>query len=364
MKSWSLKLGRFAGIEVFIHWTFWIIIAWILLMHFQIGHGLEQGIWGVFFVLVLFACVVLHEFGHALTARRFGIATKQITLYPIGGIASLERMPEKPWQELLVALAGPAVNALIAAVLWLYLNAAGQIPDLSAMKESHSMLEVPFLWGLYAANVVLAAFNLIPAFPMDGGRALRAILAFSVPRSQATRMAAGVGQFLAIIFVFLGFFYNFWLVFIGLFVYLGAGFEASQEHTQTLLSGLRVKDALIKRFTVLDPDMTLEEAVSSLLDSQDTEFLVSDDDRPVGILSKNDIYRGLSEKGNDAMIAEVMDRDFYVVSAEMTLQDFFGEVLNKGKDVAVVMDDSSLLGLIDRANIEEKLLIREALRRV
>ncbi|MCB1025649.1 MAG: site-2 protease family protein, partial [Acidobacteria bacterium] len=212
MKNWSLKVGKFAGIGVFIHWTFWIIIGWIFLMHFQVGHGLEQGVWGVLFILALFLCVVLHEFGHALTARRFGITTRDITLYPIGGIASLEKMPDKPGQELLVALAGPAVNIVIAAILWIYLNASGQIPDVSAMTASHSMLEIPFLWGLFAANIVLAVFNLIPAFPMDGGRALRAILAFSLNRTKATQIAAGVGQFLAIMFVFLGFFYNFWLV--------------------------------------------------------------------------------------------------------------------------------------------------------
>ncbi len=361
MKSWSLKLGKFAGIEVFIHWTFWIIIGWIFLMHFQAGHGWERGVWGILFILALFLCVVLHEFGHALTARRFGITTKDITLYPIGGIASLEKMPDKPGQELLVALAGPAVNIVIAAILWFYLNATGQIPDLSAMKASHNMLEIPFLWGLFAANVVLAVFNLIPAFPMDGGRALRAILAFSLNRTKATQIAAGVGQFLAIMFVFLGFFYNFWLVFIGLFVYLGAGYEASQEHAQSLLSGLKVKDALIKRFTVLKPTDNLGLAVDSLLGSQETDFLITEQERPIGVLSKNEIIRGLSEKGTQAPVSAFMNRDFFVVNSEMKLQEFFQKVLAKGQNVAVVMDGNSVLGLIDRENVEEKLLIQQAL---
>lgn len=330
-------------------------------MHFQAGHGLEQGVWGVLFILALFLCVVLHEFGHALTARQFGITTKDITLYPIGGIASLEKMPDKPGQELLVALAGPAVNIVLAAILWFYLNASAQIPDITAMGNAHNMLEIPFLWGLFVANIVLAVFNLIPAFPMDGGRALRAILSFSINRNKATQIAAGVGQFLAIMFVFLGFFYNFWLVFIGLFVYLGAGFEASQEQTQSLLSGLKVKDALIRRFTVLKPDDNLERAVDSLLNSQETDFLITDRDKPIGVLSKNEIIRGLSEQGNQTPISAFMNRNFFVVNPEMNLQDFFQMVLAKGQNVAVVMDGNSLLGLIDRGNVEERLLIQQAL---
>jgi len=331
-------------------------------MHFQAGHGLEQGVRGALFILVLFFCVVLHEFGHALTARRFGITTKDITLYPIGGIASLEKMPEKPGQELLVALAGPAVNLVIATILLFYLSTFGKIPDILAMGTSHDMMEIPFLWGLFVANVVLAVFNLIPAFPMDGGRALRAILAFSIDKTRATQIAAGVGQSLAIVFVFLGFFYNFWLVFIGLFVYLGAGFEASQERAQSLLSGLKVKDALIKRFTVLEPNDSLGHAVESLLNSQETDFLIIDRDKPIGVLSKNEIIRGLSEQGNQTPVSAFMNHDFFVVNSEMRLRDFFQEVLAKRQTVAVVMDGNTLLGLIDKENVEEKLQIQEALR--
>ncbi len=330
-------------------------------MHFRAGHGLEQGMWGVLFILALFLCVVLHEFGHALTARRFGIETKDITLYPIGGIASLEKMPDKPMQELLVALAGPAVNLVIAGILWIYLTTSGQIPDISTMGDAHDMSQIPFWWGLFIANIVLAVFNLIPAFPMDGGRALRAILAFSIDKRRATKIAAGVGQFLAITFVFLGFFYNFWLVFIGLFVYLGAGFEVSQEKAQSLLSGLKVKDALIKRFTILTPTDNLELAVDSLLNSQETDFLITDRDIPVGVLSKNEIIRGLSEQGSQASVSVYMNRDFFVVNAEMELRDFFQEVIAKGQNVAVVMDGNLLLGLIDRENVEEKLQIQEAM---
>jgi len=361
MRSWSLRIGTFFGIEVLVHWTFWILIIWVFLMHFQAGHGWWQGVWGALFVLALFACVVLHEFGHALTARQFGVSTKDITLYPIGGIASLEGMPEKPAQELAVGLAGPAVNFAIALVLWLYLETTGQTFELRGILNSHDMTQVPFLWNLLFANVVLAVFNLIPAFPMDGGRVFRALISFFTDRIRATRIAAGLGQLLAILFVFLGFFYNFWLVFIGLFIFLGAGGEATLELTRKALVGLKVGDALMRRFTLLNPDDSLGDAARALLNSQETEFVVADRGRPVGLLGKHDIIRGLSERGKDALVAEFMTRSFVVLDPETTLEDFFGRVLEKDQP-AIVMDGEELLGLIDRENLEERLQIQQAMQ--
>lgn len=363
MKSWSLRAGKFFGIDIFIHWTFWILIIWIFLMHFQAGHGWMRGAWGALFILAVFACVVLHEFGHALVARRFGVPTRNITLYPIGGIASLEAMPEKPAQELLVGLAGPAVNLVIAVVLWFYLRLSGQSFDLSAMGGAHDMVEIPFFWNLFLANTVLAVFNLIPAFPMDGGRVLRGLLSLFTDRTKATRIAAGLGQFLAIFFVFLGFFYNFWLVFIGLFIFLGAGGESAYEQTRAALAGLKVKDALMRSFTLLKPDDSLGRAVEALLNSQETEFVVADGGEPIGLLTRTEIIKGLSERGKEGSIAEFMNRSFSVVSSETRLQDFLGQVLEKGQSVALVMDADELQGLIDRENLEERLLIQEALKR-
>lgn len=362
MKTWSLYLGRFFGIEVFIHWTFWILIVWIFLMHWQMGNGLSSGIRGVLFVLALFACVVLHEFGHALVARRFGVATKNITLYPIGGIASLEGIPEKPGQELMVGLAGPAVNLVIAALLWLYLGFSDQVPDLSAADQSADITQMPFLLSLFFANLLLAVFNLIPAFPMDGGRVFRSLLSLFMDRSGATRIAASVGQLLAIVFVFFGFFYNFWLVFIGLFIFIGAGGEALYEQTKTALAGLQVKDALMRRFTALKPDDTLGLAVDALLNSQETEFVVVDGDRPVGILTRNEIIKGLAEKGKGASVSDYATLDFFIVTPETPMGDFFQKASQSGQTVALVMDGEELQGLIDSENVSERLLVQEALK--
>ena len=363
MKSWSIYLGKFFGIEVFIHWTFWILIAWIFLMHWQIGNGVIFGIRGVLFILALFACVVFHEFGHALVARRFGVATKDITLYPIGGIASLEGIPEKPGQELLVGLAGPSVNLVIAFLLWLYLEFSGQMPDLSIANETGNITQIPFLSSLFVANLILAVFNLLPAFPMDGGRVFRSVLSFFMERTSATRIAAGAGQFLAIVFVFFGFFYNFWLVFIGLFIFLGAGGEALYEQTKAALSGLQVKDALMGQFTILKPEDTLSQAVDALLNSQETEFVIVDRDKPVGILTRNEIIKGLAEKGKDAPVSDYAEKKFFVVTSATPLSEFFQKASESGQNVALVMDENSLQGLIDGENVKEMLLVQEALKK-
>jgi Zn-dependent protease/CBS domain-containing protein len=363
MRSWSLPIGRYFGIKVFIHWTFWILIIWIFLLHFGAGRDIRQGFLGALFVLSLFLCVVLHEFGHALTAKRFGIVTRDITLYPIGGISSFESLPQKPGQELLVGIAGPLVNVVIALILWVYLAATGQLPDLSAISNTEDMFQVPFLWNLFSANIILAIFNLIPAFPMDGGRVFRSLLSFFTDRVTATRVAAGIGQFLAIVFVFLGFFYNFWLVFIGLFIYIGAGGEASFERTKAALSGLKVRDAVMNRFSLLAPNDSLGKAVELLLNGQETEFIVSDPYKPIGVLTKDEIIKGLSEKGRDAPVSEFMRSEFLVVRPDVRLADFLQTVMEKGQSVALVMDGDQLLGLIDRENIEEKILIQEALKK-
>lgn len=363
MKAWSLKIGRLFGIDVYIHWTFWILIIWIFLMHFRAGNGLDQALIAAGFIFALFGCVVMHEFGHALTARRYGITTKDITLYPIGGVSSLEKMPDKPGQELLVAIAGPMVNLVIAAVLWSVIYFTDSIPDPAEVEKAKALSDIPFIFTLFSANLLLAGFNLIPAFPMDGGRALRALLSTAMDRTRATRIAATVGQVLAIVFVFLGFYYNFWLVFIGLFVYLGAGMEAAGEQTRSELSGLKVSDALMKRFTHLSPFDTLATAVDALLNSQETEFVVMDLGEPIGLLTRNEIIRGLSEKGPEARVSSFMNREFFVVGPDLTLSDFLQEVTSHGRDVALVMKDGELLGMIDRENVEERLLVERALRR-
>lgn len=359
-KKWSLSLGKYAGIKLFVHWTFPILIIWVFLMYSRMGNNFSDGVMGVLFIMVLFICVVLHEFGHALTAKRFHIKTRDITLYPIGGIASLENMPENPRQELLVALAGPAVNVVIAAILWIYLTLSGSMPDLSTLQTADQMQALPFVFSLLAANVVLVVFNMIPAFPMDGGRVLRALLAFRMNRASATRLAAGIGRIFAIIFVLFGFLFNFWLVLIGLFIYMSASGEATYETTKDVLRNLSVKDVLMTKYTVLSPDDTLEKAVQILLDGQEREFLVVQNDLVMGILTRKALISGLSDFGKTDLVSNVMQKEFMTLTPEMRLKDIFSKMLRNDSTVYPVQKEGRLLGMVNRENVNELIMVKQA----
>jgi Zn-dependent protease len=219
---WSLKVASVAGIEVRIHLTFLLFLAWIWFSYYQVA-GLTGAVQGVLFILSLFACVLLHEFGHAFAARAFGIATPDITLLPIGGVARLTRIPDKPWQELVVAIAGPLVNVVIAAALIFVVHRSAELEQLQYLESPR----VELLSKLASVNVMLVLFNLIPAFPMDGGRILRALLAMALPYAQATQIAARIGQGLAILFGIFGLFGNPLLIFIAFFIFAGAQQEAA-----------------------------------------------------------------------------------------------------------------------------------------
>jgi Zn-dependent protease len=227
--KWSLKLGKLLGIDLYVHFTFVLLLVFFGVYYWRDSHSLEATFQGVVFIVALFGCVVLHELGHALMARRYGIKTRDITLLPIGGIARLEKMPEKPLQELWVTLAGPAVNVAIAIILTLGLAAASGFTSMEQIGENGGS----FWQRLIVLNLVLAAFNLLPAFPMDGGRILRALLAMRLSRRRATVIAANVGQGMAVLFVVLGFLYNPFLILIGIFVYLGAQAEAAMVEMQS-----------------------------------------------------------------------------------------------------------------------------------
>ena len=257
---WSIPVATIAGTVVRVHVTFLLFLVWIGGSYWRLG-GREAAIEGVLFILLLFLCVLAHEFGHIFAARRYGIRTPDVTLWPIGGVASLERIPERPSEELVVALAGPAVNVVIALVLILIL---GTGIDSAAMTE----LENPrasMLGRLAAANIFLVVFNLIPAFPMDGGRVLRALLAMRRPHVEATRIAGRIGQGAAFVFALLGLFTNPMLIVIGLFVYLAATAETQHVAFRDGTKGLSVREAMMSEFETLPPTATLDDAVNCLI---------------------------------------------------------------------------------------------------
>jgi Zn-dependent protease/predicted transcriptional regulator len=357
--KWSLKLGTLAGIGIFVHWTFVILIVWVVYAYRAQGGDLRTVMQGVLFVLAVFGCIVLHELGHALTARRFGIRTRDITLLPIGGVARLERMPEQPAQELLVALAGPAVNVVIAVVL----TAVVFLIQGAILLADITWVDGSFLAQLVAVNVILAVFNLIPAFPMDGGRVLRAILARKLDYTRATDIAATVGQAVAIAFGILGLFAGHWvLLFIALFVFLGAQQEAASVQVKMLLRGVPTRDAMVTRFRTLHQDDEMDWVVNELLAGEQQDFPVVHDGHLVGVLRRGDLVKHLAEGRPSLRVGDVMRRDCGTVQDGAMLEDSFQRMREEGCSMVPVIRDGLLVGMLTLENVGEWMMIQSALR--
>jgi Zn-dependent protease/predicted transcriptional regulator len=356
--KWSWKLGEFRGIGVYVHATFLMLIVYIILSHWSAGETLGKSLEGVGFTIALFGCVVLHEFGHALMAARYGIKTRDITLLPIGGVARLERMPEEPLQELWVALAGPAVNMAIAAVLlaWLLLTSA-----FTPLKQV-SVTSGPFLERLLLVNVMLIAFNMLPAFPMDGGRVLRALLATTLDYTRATQIAASIGQLMALLFVFWGFFGNPFFMFIAFFVWIGAAQEASVVTMKAALAGIPVRRAMLTDFRTLQSGESLQRAIDLILATPQQDFPVLEDSRVVGILPSRELMVALQQRGSSTLVREVMRRDFLSLDANEMLDAALARVhVEECCLTAPVMHRDVLVGLLTAENVNEFLLIASAL---
>lgn len=362
--KWSWKLGRVSGILIQVHWTFLILIAWVILVHASQGADVLEVAGGVFLVLAVFGCVVLHELGHALTAKRFGINTRDITLLPIGGVARLERMPEEPWREFFVAAAGPAVNVVIAGVLYAGLTFTGALDRAGDVAVVGGNPVVQLMW----LNVILVLFNLLPAFPMDGGRILRALLAVKLDYVRATRIAAALGQGAAIFFGFVGLFGFFgvvgpnpFLVFIAIFVYLGAQAEAQQVQQRFALEGVTAADAMMTRFRTLAPDNTLQDAVDELLAGAQQDFPVVDGHRVVGLLVRAELVKALKQHGGDLPVTAVMRRDCPVVMRDEGLHQALTRLRAARCSSLPVLSDGALIGLLTLENVGELLMIGSAL---
>ena len=356
--AWSFPIGRIFGSEIRVHMTFFLLLLWIGVAHYQQG-GAAAALDGVLFIIALFACVVAHEFGHALTARRYGIKTPDITLLPIGGVARLERMPEKPGQEIAVALAGPAVNIVIAIVLILFLGAQADLQALESLENP----ALSFVARLASVNLFIAIFNLIPAFPMDGGRVLRAILATRMNRTRATQMAATVGQGFAFLLGFLGLTAgNPLLIFIAIFVYLAAGAEAQATGLQDVARNMGVRDAMIVHFEALGPQSTIGDAADALVRTTQHEFPVLDGGgRLRGVLTRNAMVQALHQHGPDFPVLEAMTDDVPSIPLGARLDKAL-DALQAGRAPAVGITDTDgrLAGYITAENIGELMMIRTA----
>lgn len=354
--KWSLKLGVVAGIGVYMHWSFLLLIGWMFLMYLGMGQGLAAAMEGAGFILAIFACVVLHEFGHALTAQRFGIRTRDITLLPIGGVARLERMPERPFHEFLVALAGPAVNLVIAILLWVGIALVSGAGSVGPFDMAGGSFSVRLMW----VNVFLLGFNLLPAFPMDGGRVLRALLATRLDYPRATQIAASVGQVMAILFGIVGFLFNPLLIFIAIFVYLGAQAEAEMVGMQAMLQDLQVRDAMATRFRSVPAEGTLADAVRELLAGAQQDFPVVAEDRLIGLLTRKELIRALADTGGNTRVDAAMRVSCRTLAEDEPLRQAFDTMRQDDCGTLPVLRNGQLVGLLTMENISEILMLRQA----
>ncbi|ELR70002.1 SREBP protease [Fulvivirga imtechensis AK7] len=358
---WSISFGKIAGIRILMHWTFLLLLAWIVITEVNKGSNTAAVLLTVGYVLSIFVCVILHEFGHALMARRYGIETRKVTLLPIGGVASMERMPEKPAQELMVAIAGPAVNVIIAIIILLFAPfGIGDLFDIENMQSLTSITAGNFLYALCLVNVILVLFNAIPAFPMDGGRVLRALLAFKIARSKATNIAAVLGQVIGVLFILIGFTGNFLLILIGLFVMAGAYSENMMVQQMEILKGYRVREAMMTNYTILHPDDTLKMAVDKLLAGSENNFLVANNGNVEGILTKEALVEGLQKLKDDVPISKIMKSEVQAFSVNDQLTEAFLKFQRdkKRQRLYPVMESNVLVGVIDMENLQEFLMTR------
>ncbi len=349
--GWSIPILRIAGIQLRIHITFLLLVGWIAFVYYVQG-GSPAAVGGVLFILLLFACVVLHEFGHALAGKAFGIKTPDITLLPIGGVARLERIPDEPVQELVIAAAGPAVTAVIALGAFI---GGGSWDYPPSTKTS-----IPDL--LFTMNVILLLFNLLPAFPMDGGRVLRALLATRMSYARATQVAATVGQGFAFVFGLIGLLINPFLIFIALFVYIGASQEAALAQMKDISRRFPVSSAMVREFRTLLENTTLQEAVDALLATSQHDFpVVNDAGNVVGLLTRQDLIAALRKNDPALRVGDVMRRDVPTVTTGTRFEDAFRIMQECNCPAVPVLDRMKrVVGLLTPENVTELMMVQSA----
>lgn len=353
---WSLVLGSIGGTAICIHITFLLFLVWFGAIYYREG-GASAAWQGTALIVLIFLCVLLHELGHVFAARRYGIKTRDVTLWPFGGIASMEQMPEKPDQELIVALAGPVVNMVIAAGLLLWLGHRLNPETLTDIENPAVSLAAK----LAGANIMLVLFNLIPAFPMDGGRVLRALLAMWMGNARATELAAAIGQGFAVLFAVLGIFYNPMLIIIALFIFLAASGEAAQAQLRAVAHGTLVSDAMITRFETLGISATINDAAEALIRTTQTEFPIVDGaGRLRGVLTRHAMIKALKERGPDTPVLQVMQADVPTVPARSKLEVALHSVMAKRPVIGVTDGNERLVGLLTLDNLGEMMMVQSA----
>ena len=364
----SLRIGRIAGIGIYLHFTFLLFLGWIAFSSYSAHHSIAEAIATLELFLCIFTIIVLHELGHATAAYAFGIGTKDITLLPIGGVARLERMPEKPMQELIVALAGPAVNIILAAGIFAWLYYTNDAPHLRLSSLEFNTPRSGLAKPLFFWNLWMVAFNLVPAFPMDGGRVLRAVLGFRMDFLNATKWSARVGQALAIAFAFIaitGVRIDFFtmLLFIALFVWLGATGELSMGQVRSALSGIPVRSAMIRNFRVLPPETMLRDVVHEVVGAFQQDFPIVRDGKLIGMFCRHDIVAAVAGNGPEVPVGDVMKRNFLLADPHEMLDSLLDRMDQEGDTAVPVLEKGQLIGMVTYENLVEYLRIRRVIQR-
>ncbi|MCB9169552.1 MAG: site-2 protease family protein [Flavobacteriales bacterium] len=356
----SLALFSFRGIKVHVHWTFLLLVAWVVFSVSKGGGGPREIAVQLAMLAVVFGCVVLHEYGHALTALHYHVRTRDITLLPIGGMASLERMPEDPLQELWITVAGPAVNLVIAAIAAVALNMLYGFHLLDPMGPGP--LPARALTLLFAFNIGLFLFNLLPAFPMDGGRILRALLSMRMPRTQATRIAASVGRMMAIGLLFAGLFFGEpFLALIGVFVLIGAGAELRAARERAALTGVTVRQMMRTSYWAMEGHSSVQQAVDALLAGGDHDLVVLSDGRYRGILTRKRLIEALSADRGGSRLDEIPLLEARPVPPDAPARSAFANAMaQRWPLLPVQAPDGELLGVVDAENYAEFIMVQQA----
>jgi len=355
----NLKIGSVAGIGIYLHWTFLLLVAAIFGFYYWQSQSVSAAFVGMALILAVFVCVILHELGHALAARTFDVPTKSITLYPIGGLARLERIPSEPMKEFWIAVAGPAVNVVIAVSLAAVLTATGGSFSPDTLSNPGGNPLGTLMW----VNLALAGFNLLPAFPMDGGRVLRSLLALKQPYPQATKTAATVGQGMAILFGLFGLLtMNPILLFIALFVYVGAQQESQHAVFRSLTEDTEVQEAMMTRFVVLSPDDTLGDAVDELLAGTDHDFPLVEDGRLIGLLRRKELIQALSSHDRGTPVRDVASDSCLTLTPEVPLESAFMQMKEQQCSTVPVLEGRDLIGLLTLENVGELVMVSSALK--
>ncbi|MBN9661801.1 MAG: site-2 protease family protein [Acidobacteria bacterium] len=348
----SHALFRLFGVPVRFHFTFWLMVVWLIFM----GSEGTQSIPGMaLYVIGLFASVLLHEIGHALAARRFQIQTTEIVMLPLGGLAKLARQPN-PSEEFWIALAGPMVNFVLGGALLGWTYAQGGTVELSHWRAS---TDANLPGRLAVTNLVLAFFNLLPAFPMDGGRVMRSLLAAKRPVEEATRLTARIGSVVAAVMGLYGLLNsNFVLIFFAFIVYVGATQEVMATSAQALMQGATVVEAMITDFRTLQHGNSIRDAADLLLATSQQDFPVLSGEETVGLLNRTALLKAMAAEGPDAYVAGVMDREFAKLSPGMQLSEAALRMGESG-NCALVFEREKLVGLLTGENLSEFLVLRK-----